>query len=179
MTTPPMLKSATISPDGKYRYDLTRFWAGAPPVLWCMLNPSTADADIDDPTIRRVIRFTRDNMPDAGGVVVVNLYALRATRPVHLLDDRAASLGPANRSTINAWLAGRPLAGVVCAWGAWHATQNAKQYGNSIARINFEGLADRVGHRPVCLGTTRAGAPKHPLYVPASTPFQPFAVQPA
>ncbi len=75
-----MDKGAVISECGKYRYQLWRIWDETLPlVLWIMHNPSTADADVDDPTIRRCINFTKSW--GYGGLYVGNLSAFRATNP--------------------------------------------------------------------------------------------------
>ena len=75
--------SAVISDCGKYRYVLERD-KGSNPLVFLMLNPSTADASLDDPTIRRCRRFSEDN--GYTGIVVVNLYAYRAPcKSAHLL----------------------------------------------------------------------------------------------
>lgn len=72
-------QSATISECGRYRYRLTRRFADGPCATFVMLNPSTADETIDDPTIRRCRNFAiREG---CGGLVVVNLFAYRATDP--------------------------------------------------------------------------------------------------
>jgi hypothetical protein len=81
-------RGATLSDCGRYRYRLWRRWADGPTVLFVMLNPSTADADVDDPTIRRCIGFARSW--GAGALEVVNLYAWRATQPAEL----KAAVGP-------------------------------------------------------------------------------------
>src|SRR5262245_19133112 len=87
-------KEALISPCGLYRYWLTRTWDNSlRRVCWVMLNPSTADAEQDDPTIRRCVGFARSW--GAGGIIVVNLFAFRASDPKALL--RAADpVGPDN-----------------------------------------------------------------------------------
>lgn len=74
---------ATLSLCGQFRYSLTRVWDDSRDYLtWIMLNPSTADADKDDATIRRVRGFTKRE--GFGGFVVVNVYAFRATDPKDL-----------------------------------------------------------------------------------------------
>jgi hypothetical protein len=78
-----MLREAEISEDGKYRYALMRMWDDKPLMMFCMLNPSTADATKDDPTIRRCIGFAKDR--GYGGIYVVNLMAYRATDPAECL----------------------------------------------------------------------------------------------
>ncbi|MDB5297796.1 MAG: hypothetical protein JWO31_3779 [Phycisphaerales bacterium] len=72
--------AAVLSPCERYRYVLHRWWdESKPAVCWLMLNPSTADAATDDPTIRKCCGFAR--AWGAGGIAVVNLFALRATDP--------------------------------------------------------------------------------------------------
>jgi hypothetical protein len=74
------LSLADLDAGGTYRYRLTKTWdRSQPQVTWVMLNPSTATADTDDPTIRRVVGFSR--RWGFGSAVVVNLFALRATQP--------------------------------------------------------------------------------------------------
>ena len=78
------MNTAILSDCGKYRYSLTRNWdSEKPKVLFIMLNPSTADADNDDPTIRRCINFAK--YWGYGGLHVCNLFAYRATNPKELL----------------------------------------------------------------------------------------------
>lgn len=113
-----MNKSAVISPCERYRYALHRRWQiGNSSVLWVMLNPSTADADIDDPTIRRCLVFSQAWSFDH--LMVGNLYALRSTQPAALwtADD---PVGPENDAHLRAMAKG--AAQIICAWGA-----NAKQ----------------------------------------------------
>lgn len=161
-----MLSDATISADGAYRYDLTRTWAdrsrpGAHSrldrlALWVMLNPSTADAEADDPTIRRVVGFTRREGLD--GFAVVNLFALRASDPRALLRHPDPH-GPENDSTIDRWLADPRVTLVVFAWGST---------GNG---THLAAAAGWYGHRTMCLGVTKDGRPRHPLYVRSDQPF--------
>jgi hypothetical protein len=154
-----MLRTASLSDDGRYRYTLTRSWGGELDELqtFVMLNPSTADAEVDDPTIRRCVGFAR--ALGASGILVVNLYAFRATRPADLW--RAADpVGPHNDAVLTSVLSGRGRP-VIAAWGA-----NARP--DRVDR--FLQLARNAGgRRPVtALGVTKAGAPRHPLYLPAS-----------
>ena len=148
-----------------YRYFLGRNVADGgvnPRTLgWVMLNPSTADELTDDPTIRRVIRFTRD--AGYSDLLVCNLFAMRATRPVHLLEAQ----DPVGQSN---WLALRSLmAGcdsVVCAWGAWPEGRDVPTIGLVQRYAAIQGV------NLLSLGVTKGGSPRHPLYVKADTPFR-------
>ena len=137
--------------EGSYRYLLTRRIAEEDEgrrVLWVMLNPSTADASQDDPTIRRVLGFSR--RWGYGWVEVVNLFALRATDPAVLRTARDP-VGPLNHAYIAEAL--HRTSDVVVAWGA---------------RPRRFDCAHRDAYRGAyCLGVTREGEPRHPLYVRA------------
>lgn len=163
--------TAELSPLGTYRYDLTRKWVWGgdrhvPTLLWIMLNPSTADALEDDPTIRRCINFSKRE--GFGRMAVVNLFALRATDPKALL-DHADPIGPRNQQVIRQWMADPSVSGVVAAWGAWWGNCRHRP-----PRLNVEMFAEQAGHKMVCLGTTKGGDPRHPLYVKSDQPLVPF-----
>lgn len=146
------LRSADADVDGEYRYTLLRRWREGPQVCWVMLNPSTADAFEDDPTIRRCISFSKRE--GFGGLVVVNLFARRCTRPVHLKDP-GDPVGPRNdKSTWQAIAASHDV------YAAWGACPLAVQRAGTV-----KAYAEACGLDVWCLGTTKAGAPKHPLYV--------------
>lgn len=160
MTTTDMVRGAAISQDGRYRYMLARQWDDRPAATFIMLNPSTADDMVDDPTIRRCIGFARTWQ--CGGLVVVNLYALRSTDPRALWAD-PDPVGPENDFHLAA--AARAFehrAPLVAAWGA-HAKADRIQH-----VLTIPAVADRLQ----CLGTTKAGAPRHPLYLPATTELE-------
>lgn len=151
-----VVKDAVISPCAQYRYELTRIWDVTGPLLeFVMLNPSTADASIDDPTIRRCIAFAK--LWGYGGIVVRNLYALRATNPQVLLNYSGNAYGPRNDEFIGS------VGGycTIAAWGAHAATLTP----NAIATIT---VLKMCRPRLYCLGTNANGSPKHPLYVPSS-----------
>lgn len=151
-----LTSNAWISGCGRYRYCLERRWSNKTACVFIMLNPSTADATEDDPTIRRCIGFAR--LWGFGGVVVANLYAYRATDPRELrkADD---PIGPEN----DEWLVrllDHPT--IVCAWGA-HADDDRVDAFRWLVR-------DNARARPLyCLGVTKHGAPKHPLYLAKGT----------
>lgn len=152
--------SAIISILGQYRYKLTRqardMHSTCGPALFIMLNPSTADAALDDPTIRRCMGFAK--AWDCAGLVVANLYALRATNPADLWKN-SDPVGEENDMILAALI--REHETVVCAWGA-----NARTERVDIVRKMFHRLS-----RPMCLGITKAGAPRHPLYIRADQPL--------
>lgn len=160
-----MKSDALISPCGQYRYWLTRTWdddARALPIV--MLNPSTADAYEDDPTIRRCISFAKRE--GYGGIRVVNLFAFRATSPKEMLASENP-YGPGNwdhllKMLVDARNSDTPI---LCAWGA-HAVRGMAKSFQEYAKVNRARL--------VCLGKTNGGHPRHPLYVKGDQPFEPF-----
>jgi hypothetical protein len=140
-----------------YRYRLGRAWAapGTGCVLFVMLNPSTADAEHDDPTLRRCIWFA--HAWGFGAVDVMNLFAYRAPRP-QVLRRVADPVGPDNDRHID--LAAGAATAIVCAWA---------EQGGYRGRGADVALALRR-HRPLlCLGSTKNGQPLHPLYVRGTT----------
>jgi len=161
---------AHLSPCGTYRYQLHRDElrpALMPPpkrVTFVMLNPSTADAEEDDPTIRRCIGFA---LREGGSsLTVVNLYALRATDPNELL-RHPAPIGPDNDAAILDGCRGAEL--VILAWGAHRAARSrAPRMLGLLAELRADG-----GLGLVCtLGLTKLRAPRHPLYLAADTPLE-------
>lgn len=153
--------SATISADGKYRYDLTRYDKSAgdltSPCIFIMLNPSTADAEKDDATIRRCRGFARSW--GYGRLIVLNLFAFRATKPDELkkVDD---PVGPLTDDFLRRYLkiASRWNGLIVCAWGT---------HGVYRGRCAFVlDTIEAMGCRPMALRVTKDGHPSHPLYLP-------------
>jgi len=159
-------RDAVISECSKYRYLLRRVWDHERPrALFVMLNPSTADAEIDDPTIRSCVRLTNAWM--FGSFEVVNLFAWRATNPKELL-EAGSPIGPRNDDIIDGAKYRCDL--TVCAWGA-HAAAH-RHYNGSMSSRAKEVQSRLRTNVPViyCLGTTKAGDPKHPLYIKTGTP---------
>lgn len=155
---------ASFSPDGEYRYRLWRHWdLDAPIMRLVMLNPSTADAAVDDPTIRRCIGFARRER--CGGIEVVNLYALRATNPAKLTAHPTPE-GPDNAKAWRAAWDEHPDAVVVAAWGA----RKRGRLPMSNAAAYALRWAERNDWR--CLGRAKSGAPRHPLFVRADHPLE-------
>jgi len=151
----PILKSeASFSPCRQYRYTLTRVWRSEPCVMFIGLNPSTADETVNDPTVRRCMGFAASW--GFGGMVMTNLFAFRSTNPEELknTDD---PVGPENNLRLREEAMKAPL--IVACWGG-HG-----QYLDRAREIAVL-LAPNVVH---CLGLTRRGEPKHPLYLPSNT----------
>ena len=143
--------TACIDETGAYRYKLSRRWnPDKPMVMFIMLNPSTADANVDDPTIRRCIGFAQSW--GYGGLWVGNLFALRSPHPKDLLpaDD---PVGSQNDAALNSMADRSDL--VVAAWSAEAAKFPARE-----AQVR-----EMFGPRLYCLATTKGGHPRHPLYL--------------
>ena len=153
-----MRKDAIISECGQYRYMLSRSWDSArPSVTFVGLNPSTADASEDDPTIRRMISFAERE--GAGGILVVNLFAFRSTDPSGL-HEALDPIGKGNDDAIyNAMLHSSK---VIYCWGI-----NGRYMGRDVQ------VAKRH-YKALCFGKTVNGYPKHPLYLPSDAPLIPF-----
>lgn len=157
-------------PADPYRYVLWRNWhVGAPlfapqaqrTVAFVMLNPSTATHERVDPTVTRCIGYAR--AWGFTGLLVLNLFALRATDPRKLA--RATDpVGPLNDELLEAWLPKAEL--VICAWGNGGALHQR-------SRVVL-GIVQRAGRPPMGLQWTKAGEPSHPLYLPALLSPQPF-----
>jgi hypothetical protein len=151
----PVTKTAMISDCGAYRYDLQRWWVdGSQPLCVVMVNPSMADADIDDPTILRLMGFAR--RWGYGGLIVRNLFALRSPSP-DVLDAAEDPVGPENDFKLSALLRNCVHFGlpVLAAWGA-----NGARMRRDEAFI----MQAREARVPlICLGLTKDGHPKHPL----------------
>ena len=153
---------AEFSSDRRYRYLLRRRVGESDrQVLFVMLNPSKADEERNDPTIRRCIGFAREW--GFGNLEVVNLFALMSTNPEVLLKTENP-IGPDNDATIGAALEVADT--VVLAWGN-HALAH-KERAVAVAEMA------RDVTRPYCLGLTLRGAPRHPLRLSKGTLLTPF-----
>ena len=158
--------SALLSYDKKYRYQLKRDWSGGDgdgthrePLVWIMLNPSTADALRDDATIRRCIGFSLNW--GYGGIEIYNLFAYRATHPAALLKVEDP-IGQENDKYLRAIPTERDI---IAAWGAFPKT---------IAEREKKVLGMLIGRSVRCLGYTQTGYPRHPVRLPYSTKLEPI-----
>lgn len=159
--------TAGLSDCGRYRYWLRRQWDDARPTLcWVMLNPSTADAQQDDPTIRRCCRFAWDW--GFGAISVFNLFSWRATDPQALLAARAAGENIVGAKTDVVIREGVRHRRVICAWGAF-GSEKPEAMGRVRAMEVLRLLRDSQALTIECLDRTGDGSPRHPLYVAATT----------
>lgn len=150
---------AEFSADGRHRYALTRFWtSGEGTTVFVMLNPSTASAMANDPTVRRCCGYARDW--GRRRLIVVNLFALVSTAPEVLYQHADPTGDPQNLETILHWASDANTREVVCAWGA-HGRHLARG-----ARV-LRKLREIDGVRPLAFKLTENGEPQHPLYLPA------------
>ncbi len=182
-------KGAVISPCGKYRYRLWREWRGThdpknwrwvdkdgngDPYGWpktcvfIMLNPSTADGNEDDPTIRRCVSFAKSWKFER--IEVLNLFALRATDPRNLIgvNHDEDPVGWDNQRHVEEVTASGDCGLIVCAWGAHggYLDQDETMLG--------------WFHKPAyALGFTGAGLPRHPLYLPRTAQLVPMKARSA
>lgn len=158
-----IVRGATFSDDGLYRWRLWRTFGPGTRVVFVGLNPSTADASVDDPTIRRCMGFAR--RWGHGRVDVVNLFAYRATHPEDLM-AADAPVGDGNLDAVREAVRGAEA--VVACWGHLGGFRDQDRV---IGRI--------LPAHTTCLGRTKAGHPRHPLYLRKDTEPQPFSLRPA
>ncbi len=159
-----MQKSALLSTDGVYRYWLKREWDDSLNMLvWCCLNPSIADHEIDDPSVKKMIGFTK--LFGYGGFMLVNALAFRSTDPKGV-PSGLRGVGPDNDEWISQIAHDRT---VICAWGA---DKNLSKSGRA---WEVKRLLQLVSRGEIyCLGKTANGSPKHPLYLPYGTKMESF-----
>lgn len=157
-------RHAEISECGKFRYTLMRMWQSKNSGLCVFigLNPSIADGDIDDPTIKKCVRFSE--RWGCNELVMLNCYAYRATDP-KLLKKAGYPIGEKNDSFLYHMTVGVPKNRIICAWG----TKVQPERATEVIRIIGGGSA---------LELNKDLTPKHPLYVGEwedwNKPRQPF-----
>lgn len=154
-------RDAVLSPCGLYRYSLRRQWAPGHLVAFVGLNPSTADANIDDRTICKCRGFAR--RWGYSGFVMVNLFAFRATNP-RVMKKAADPVGPENDAYLKHWSA-TTTCGLVAMWGA---------HGRFMERDTT--VIKLLQGRIDCLRHNQDGTPCHLLYLPYSSRLRPFEV---
>ncbi len=151
----PMIGRAHFSQDGVYRYSLERDFLPLEPdskrVVFIMLNPSTANAEAADPTVRRCMVYTRKW--GYKRLCVVNIFALRSTDPMKLT-RHPDPIGPENDFQILSAVESAEL--IICAWGEWGKLMGR---GQEIIRLL------QSSHQLSVLKLNASGQPAHPLYL--------------
>lgn len=158
--------TCVFSEDGRYRYLLDHTLDETTPayarktVVWVMANPSVANQTQLDRTLRRCRSFT--TRLGAHHMAIVNAFAFVSQDPALMLsaDD---PVGPLNDETIQRAVAREGVSHVVCGWGVLGAHRGRN-------RVLMEMLMGKL----TCLGVTKDGHPRHPLYVKGDAPLQPF-----
>lgn len=150
--------SALLSDDELYRFLLTREWEpGKRSLVSIGLNPSTADAKIDDPTIKKEVKFAR--AWGCGSLIKVNLFAWRSTDP-SVLPGLSDPVGKDNDCYILEATRKRhaeaPLPMILCAWGNGGELH---ERGLKVTR-----MLSGMGRELLCLTKNKNGEPAHPLY---------------
>ena len=150
--------NAIFSKCRNYRYELWRWWDKSKPfVMFIGLNPSTADETNNDPTIRRCIGFAQEW--GFGGLCMTNLFALRATDPKVMI-NHSNPIGSDNdeRLIMVSDKAGK----IIASWGTLGNHRNRDKEVIAFIPDMF------------CLGVTKNGNPKHPLYIKKDKILEPF-----
>ena len=161
-----MKRTARISECGTYRYQLSRIWDDSKPkVMFLMLNPSTADANQDDNTIKRCIAFAKSW--GKGGFYVGNLFAYRSTDPKALI-GLASHIAVGGENLLNlAEMSGKSQY-VVCAWGLPHIVKKVMK------PIRDEYHPLNVIRNPMYLALCKDLTPRHPLMLKSELIPKPF-----
>ena len=144
-----MIRGAEFSIDKKERYSLKREWDKSKnKILYIMLNPSFADDKDDDPTIRRLINFTKKF--NSGGFLVGNIFTTITPNPKEL--DKSKGMSDKNFEELIKLI--NKVDQIVYAWGS---------------SIEGPQLLKKLVLNPKCFGKNLNGTPKHPLYLPSQT----------
>lgn len=166
-----MKRTALLSPCGQYRLALTRDWAAGPRALFIGVNPSTADADAEDATTRKMTGFCR--AWGFGGYSLVNLYAFRSTDVRGLAEHYGQVTWDQERREVKAIrdAFGRADLIVPC-WGdIGKIPRELRRRAAFVADL----LDELPAHRRIeCLGFTNGGSPRHPLMLAYATPLEPW-----
>lgn len=154
-------REAHFSDHEQYRYRLSVTWGAGPVAAWCMLNPSTADEMRNDPTVERCER--RSRALGCGGMIVVNLFAYRATDPADMRAmgvDAISEPGDCRRNDLAIMQAAAEADIVICGWGN-HGTF----LGRSAKMLEYLRAAGYGGKLHAILVNAKSGQPAHPLYL--------------
>ena len=155
-----IIKSAVFSPCRKYRYSLSRTWdINQKIILFIGLNPSTADETNEDPTIRRCLFYS--SRWGFGGLIMVNLFAFRATLPKDLKNSKHPVGRDNNQFIIHAH---KEASITIAAWG------------NDGDLYNRDQEVLEIISNPMCLKVNKTGQPAHPLYQKKDIKPKPYSI---
>lgn len=157
MNNTDLIRSAEFSDCGQYRYRLSRTWSNRrvgknKTVAFIGLNPSLANAEFDDPTIKRCIAFAESW--DFKRLIMINLFAYISTDPNRLLNT-VDPVGPENDDVIEATCA--ESAKLIACWG-----------NHGILGNRSDEVCQKFSRRLYCIRANKSGEPAHPLYLPAT-----------
>lgn len=162
-------RGAILSEDRVHRYRLWRMWdPDKPAIAWMMLNPSTADALVDDPTIRSCLRLSK--AWGFGRLDVVNVFAFRATDPKALLEASKRGIdvvGEDNLEHIQTTCVAAEE--VVCGWGSYVGRPSMKDVLSYLRSWREQGLL-----RTSAIATNKDDSPRHPLYSASNASRRPY-----
>lgn len=154
------LRGAMVSMDGQLDGKVVAFFG---------INPSTADAIDNDPTVRRWIGFC--HLWGATRFIVGNAFAFRS-KNVKLLREQHDPIGPENDDHLHRIASQADM--LVPCWGARNKLPRELQ-----PRLDYVlDLLRSTGKPLMCFGTTPAGDPLHPLYLPYTTELRPLQTTP-
>ena len=145
-----MYRSAIISKDKKFRYELTRKWSEMPMLTYIMLNPSKANDKVDDSTVKRLIFFSKKF--GYGGFFVGNIFPKITPYIKELYKDTSHDI---KKNTMHIESMINKSSKVVYAWG------------NSLESTPI--WISKIVKNPYCFGFNKNGSPKHPLYLNGKT----------
>lgn len=147
------------SADRLYRWWYERRWGSGPALCFVGLNPATGDTDGKPrPTLGRVVGWAKRE--GCGAVVAVNLFAYRSTVPAAMFAAGVDIVGDRNDDAIRS-----KSGGAAITLAAWGGNPRAQSRAAEVVAL----LRD-----PQCVGKTKSGAPKHPLYIPKDRPFEAY-----
>jgi hypothetical protein len=147
---------ATFSTDRRHRLTLWRIWDDKKPkVMFIGLNPSRADENVNDPTMRSIMRIAKRN--GHGGVYMTNLFTYRSTKPENI-DWDDPNIPDADNILIDTSIKCKD---VVFAWGANNTYGRDKE-------------VERLFKRAMVVGLTKNGSPAHPLFIKGDTELKPY-----
>ena len=163
---PEVKGSASFSKDRKYRYVLKRTWGDGKSILWIGMNPSTADADVDDPTVRREIVFSK--LWGYEKYIKCNVLDYRATNPRMLIDDTKSPCSKKNFSYI--LREASKVDKIVLAYGVLPKSLQvcADEIINSLTEKDYSLYV---------LGFTKDGHPRHPLYMKKTSTLKKYTAR--